>query len=297
MADLHINKKGWEFKWTPEEDRIIKENYTNKGYDELEQMLPNRSKKAIQARAFKLGVKFLSYNKDYFNIIDTPTKAYWLGFLYADGYTTIDDRWGLEIMKSDEEHLQNLLNEIEYSGKMKGRKRKNTETCSVLIKNKDMTNSLRQKGVIPNKTEVLTFPATEILNPMFYKDFIRGFFDGDGCVTYTVKPRVRKDRNNKVYSRAVREINFCCKSKLFIDVLDSILKENGICFNMYLNAKHNNLYYLRTSNVQTMRSFYDFIYSDSIPQNRLKRKYDKFSLLLEGGDAYHDKRTNYCITG
>jgi methylenetetrahydrofolate dehydrogenase (NADP+)/methenyltetrahydrofolate cyclohydrolase len=22
MADLHINKKGWEFQWTPEEDKI-----------------------------------------------------------------------------------------------------------------------------------------------------------------------------------------------------------------------------------------------------------------------------------
>ena len=297
MADLHINKKGWEFQWTPEEDNIIKENYTSKGYDELEQMLPNRSKKAIQARAFKLGVKYLSYNKDYFNKIDTPTKAYWLGFLYADGYTTIDDRWGLEIMKSDEEHLQNLLNEIEYSGKIRGRKRKSTETCSVLIKNKDMTNSLKQKGIIPNKTEVLTFPAKETLNPMFYKDFIRGFFDGDGCVTYTVKPRVRKDRNNKVYNRAYKEINFCCKSKLFIDVLDSILKKNCICFNMYLNVKHNNLYYLRTFNIQTIIRFYDFIYSGSTPKNRLKRKYDKFLLLLEGGDAYHDKRTNYCTTG
>lgn len=35
MVDLHINKKGWEFQWTPEEDKIIKENYTSKGYGEL----------------------------------------------------------------------------------------------------------------------------------------------------------------------------------------------------------------------------------------------------------------------
>ena len=28
------------------------------------------------------------YNKDYFNKIDTADKAYWLGFLYADGCVT-----------------------------------------------------------------------------------------------------------------------------------------------------------------------------------------------------------------
>lgn len=297
MADLHINKKWWGFKWTPEEDRVIKENYTSKGYEELERMLPSRSKKAIQARAFKLGVKYLSYNKDYFNKIDNPTKAYWLGFLYADGYTTIDNRWGLEIMLSDKEHLQNLLDEIEYTGRMRGRKRKNTETCSVLIKNRDMTNALKQKGVIPNKTEVLTFPDQDILNPLFYCDFIRGFFDGDGCITYVTKPVIREDRSNKVYNRIVKEVNFCCKSKSFIDILNSVLKTNNIDFNMYTNVKHNNLHYLRTSSIQTIRNFFDFIYSNSNPQNRLKRKYDKFLLLLEGGGVCHDKGTNYCITG
>ena len=60
MADLHINKNrgGWKYRWTQDEDNIIRRYYSTKGYDELEKMLPNRNKKAIQSRAFKLGVKF-----------------------------------------------------------------------------------------------------------------------------------------------------------------------------------------------------------------------------------------------
>lgn len=283
MADLHINRnKGWQYRWTQDEDDIIKKYYSIKGYDELEKMLPNRNKSAIQSRAFKLGVKFLSYNSEYFNEVDSPTKAYWLGFLYADGYTTNDDRWGLELMVSDKPHMQNLLNEIEYTGSIKDRKRDNTETCSFLIKNKAMTNSLISKGVVPRKTEILEFPSKDILNPIYYKDFIRGFFDGDGCVVYQIKTAPRKDRNNKIYDRLSKEVSFCCKSERFINKLNEILLENDICFNSFTDIKHNNLHYIRTAKLDTIKKFFDFIYKDSFEENRLKRKYDKFISLLEG---------------
>ena len=283
MADLHINRnKGWRYRWTQDEDDIIKKYYSTKGYDELEKMLPNRNKSAIQSRAFKLGVKFLSYNSEYFNEVDSPTKAYWLGFLYADGYTTNDDRWGLELMVSDKPHMQNLLNEIKYTGNIKGRKRENTETCSFLIKNKAMTNSLISKGVVPRKTEILEFPNEDILNPIYYKDFIRGFFDGDGCIIYQIRTAPRKDRNNKIYDRLSKEVSFCCKSERFINKLNEILLENDICFNFFTDTKHNNLHYIRTAKLDTIKKFFDFIYEDSVEENRLKRKYDKFISLLEG---------------
>lgn len=283
MADLHINQnKGWQYRWIQEEDDIIRRYYSIKGYDELEKMLPNRSKKAIQSRAFKLGVKFLSYNSGYFNEIDSPTKAYWLGFLYADGYTTNDDRWGLELMVSDKPHMQNLLNEIEYTGNIKDRKRNNTETCSFLIKNKTMTNSLVSKGIVPRKTEVLEFPSEDTLNPIYYKDFIRGFFDGDGCVFYQIRTIPRKDRNNKIYDKLSKEVSFCCKSEKFINKLNDILLENDIYFNSSTDTKHNNFHYIRTAKLDTIKKFFDFIYEDSVEENRLKRKYNKFISLLEG---------------
>lgn len=283
MADLHINQnKGWKYRWTQEEDDIIRKYYSLKGYDELEKMLPNRNKKAIQSRAFKLGVKFLNYNVEYFKVIDSPTKAYWLGFLYADGYTTNDDRWGLELMAPDKPHMQNLLNEIEYTGVIKGRRRENTETCSFLIKNKTMTDSLILKGVIPKKTEVLEFPDIDIVNPIYYKDFIRGFFDGDGCIVYKVIPRIRPDRNNRIYNSICKEVSFCCKSEKFIKKLNDVLTENNIHFNFYTDIKHNNLHYLRTGKMDTIKRFFDFIYNGSSDTNRLRRKYDKFIDLFEG---------------
>ena len=68
----------------------------------------------------------------------------------------------------------------------------------------------------------------------------------------------------------------------FINKLNEILLENDICFNSFTDIKHNNLHYIRTAKLDTIKKFFDFIYEDSVEENRLKRKYDKFISLLEG---------------
>ena len=67
-----------------------------------------------------------------------------------------------------------------------------------------------------------------------------------------------------------------------INKLNEILLENDICFNFFTDTKHNNLHYIRTAKLDTIKKFFDFIYEDSAEKNRLKRKYDKFISLLEG---------------
>lgn len=42
----------------------------------------------IHIRSHQESKKIYEYNENYFDTIDTPDKAYWLGFIYADGYIT-----------------------------------------------------------------------------------------------------------------------------------------------------------------------------------------------------------------
>ena len=281
MADLHINSnKGWKYKWTEYEDEIIRKYYNSGGYERVKKYIPHRTDSSIQARASKLGVRYLTYNKEYFNIIDSPTKAYWLGFLYADGYVTSDDRWGLELQLSDMSHMKNLLDELSYSGNIKTRDRKGIESCSFLIKNKDMTNSLKDKGVIPNKTCCLEFPSVDVLENKYYSHFIRGFFDGDGCVSYGYITKPRKDRNNKIYTRLHKEINIVCKADNFVKELLKIMLNNDITLHHNINRQHNNLNVIKTSSISDIINFYKYIYSDSNPTNRLNRKFNKFNDLF-----------------
>ena len=64
-------------------------------------------------------------NFNYFDKIDTPDKAYWLGFIWADGYIAkrerkqpngcvrIEYNLKLELQESDASHVQKFLDCIE----------------------------------------------------------------------------------------------------------------------------------------------------------------------------------------
>ena len=206
MSESNINKN-LNFKWSKEEDEVIINEYPKNGYEYVLSKLTNRSKKSIQQRAHKLGVSYLTYNENYFEDINTSEKAYWIGFLCADGYVTTGNRWGIELQNCDKSHIEKLLKSMEGNASPKERAREGkdkTKTIishSILFKNKKMYDDLVRNGVLPNKTYCLTFPNT--LDRKFYPDFIRGFIDGDGhyCLDYNTKPRA--DRGNKIYTRSI----------------------------------------------------------------------------------------------
>ena len=52
--------------------------------------------------------KQLNYNDDLFEIINTEEKAYWLGFIYADGYVSDEYSFEVSLSLKDKEHLMKL---------------------------------------------------------------------------------------------------------------------------------------------------------------------------------------------
>ena len=80
-------------QWTNDEIIFLKENYKTMTYKQMSEQL-NRTKSAIDLKINRLGLKKdkYTYNHDYFENIDSPQKAYWLGFIYADGGVAIDDK-------------------------------------------------------------------------------------------------------------------------------------------------------------------------------------------------------------
>lgn len=275
MADLHINtNRGWNNQWSIKEDEILQTIYPQGGWEEVMKILPNRNKSGIQQRAFKLNIKKLTYNENYFEVIDSSEKAYWLGFIYADGYVTSQNRWGIELSIQDYNHLEKLIIALDSNIQIKIRKRTNfikeTEMCSFQINNKKMFDDLLSKGVLRNKTYILKFPDEHIVDKRFYNDFIRGFYDGDG--SFTIIPFNSYYKNN-TYNNIQIEISLVCKNKVFIEKLQEIILKDTF-INARINyVKRDDLYSLRISNKKDCLTFINYLYGDS--SLFLERKYNK----------------------
>lgn len=130
------------------------------------------------------------FNENVFDIIDTEEKAYWLGFIFADGYISSRD-YGFELSLAgiDTEHLikfNNFMQHQKNNVKLGVTKVGNTEfqRCRWGIVNKHLWNVLNNYGCTPRKSNTLVFPKLDIFqNPSLIISFIRGYFDGDGCLS------------------------------------------------------------------------------------------------------------------
>lgn len=129
-------------------------------------------------------------NESYFDEIDTPNKAYILGFLYADGYNNrINNSVVLSLSKEDREILEKISEEVgsnkplfesDYVNKNDGTER---HMLILTMASKHMCEALEKWGLTQNKTFIITFP--DFLKEDLIPHFVRGYFDGDGCACST----------------------------------------------------------------------------------------------------------------
>lgn len=118
---------------------------------------------------------------NYFKEINTKEKAYWLGFLYADGYigqpTRNVLRVGVEIHKKDEILINRFATAIGFNLNHK-HYRKNKNHVYIRFANKKIIADLMRHGLKRNKSAILDLPVLGTLE--LYLAFLLGFYDGDG---------------------------------------------------------------------------------------------------------------------
>ena len=165
--------------------------------------------------------KDITYDKNFFDSIDTEEKAYWLGFIMADGYTRLDKnnnpaQMTIEISKKDIEMLNAFKKSIKSNHIIRERSRKTrtgkvSETCSIRISSQHLTKKLIGYGVIPNKTYI-GFINEEIFcdNEELIFHYLRGYSDGDGTIN--------KNKGNYVFKLVI-------KSKSILDTIANWIKK------------------------------------------------------------------------
>lgn len=127
------------------------------------------------------------FNYDYFEKIDSEEKAYWLGFIAADGNVREGKKsvnlFELSLKLSDSSHLEIFKDAINFKKPIL----KDHFRCRLMLADVVFCRNLIDKGVVPRKSLILKFPTEEQVPTELIRHFIRGYFDGDGCISNPLK--------------------------------------------------------------------------------------------------------------
>lgn len=224
----------------------------------------------VRSYAKKLGIvrpvgkpKEKTLDLTYFDTIDTPEKAYVLGFIYADGCNT-GKSLQIGIVAIDVEVLEFIKKELGSSDTLRFiPKYKPTwsDKYELRVTSKELSEKLTSVGCPTNKSLLLEFPSW--IPHKLMSHFIRGYFDGDGSVWC-----------NKSSGKSWH-VNFSCGSITFLTALHEYLHQRlGVHGKLYSLQKGYSLDFAKRNDVSNLL---DFFYKDSsFSMTRKRERYETF---------------------
>ena len=240
-----------------------------------------------------MGVRIYNFNQDFLSELNTPEKAYFLGLMYSDGCVYKDKSWenysvtfGQTELNKDIVYKINDLLESEYP--ILTTLRGSNMFYYVHYKSKQMFEDLNNLGVQPCKSLDCVFPSK--LPDRLMPHFIRGLFDGDGCVwNGKRKKMIVKDEKHpgKTRERIVHNVKFTYTGNYqFVNALQDYLvcklgfKKTKLNFSKAKETKH--ICTMEYSGRKQLKKFYDFIYKDAtIYGNTKKLKFEEIFCALD----------------
>lgn len=240
-------------------------NYSKMTYKEIanslnltESQIKHRIQRHLKIKPSKRKKHF--HNEVFFNE-ESANKFYVLGLISADG-NLFDDNCKNRYKVSVSLHVQdiellNKINEIVCKTKIVYT-RTTSKQSELVIYNKSIYNKIKSYGICERKSLNLDFPN---IPKEFEKDFIRGYFDGDGSIS------VGKMKN---YSKVT--IQFLGTENFLNTICKIINRELGISIKNVNNTK-SNVMCLRYFTKEA-RAILKWMYDDS--DLKLIRKYNKY---------------------
>ena len=218
---------------------------------------------------FKIDEKFFD--------IESSNLAYILGLWAADGNVSAkDNRLDLELNSLDYDLLEQIRNVIKSE-----RPIKIYQCQSGYVKNKlyfwsaHVKQKMIEYGIVPNKMYSPDFHVPYKLSKKYWIDYIRGFFDGDGCIK---KSSSITFELNSINHNFLKEIQQFFKEYYDIDTNISIahaLLNQPIMYRLYCYG-------------ESVKRIYTLLYTPNTLY--MQRKYDKWH------EYYNDIKLQETIT-
>lgn len=219
--------------------------------------------KGIETKRKRDNHNFKKYNvnQNYFNLIDDEIKAYWFGFILADGHVTKSkDHLMITLNKNDRTHLEKFRLDIESNHPIK--QRNDYDSFEINIGSSILCNELYNKGI--NNRKSWEIDIDKIINsiPMrLYNHFIRGIFDGDGCI----KIYKQTHYNKPLYHFSIVGL---------YDLLNFIKEQFDIDMSLKYDTRTKSTYELKTRSKGSIVKIREYLYKNATIY--LDRKYEDF---------------------
>lgn len=209
---------------------------------------------------------------NFFKKINTKEKAYALGLIYSDG--SIDKNgYAFSFVSKDYDQVYLFKSLLKSEHKICEIKSFDKKTEKIYVRytihicSKEMTKDLLNLGLHNSKSFSCNFPE---IDNRFIWHFIRGLFDGDGCIS------IMNKKDGKLAFSLILSGELKDKiKKIFNDIELNDTKDKI----MYKN-KDGVISSIKYTAYKDVKKIYDLIYEDS-NELRLSRKYLIFSTLKE----------------
>ena len=226
-------------------------------------------------------VQKYNFNENYFEKIDTEDKAYFLGFIVADGCVRDNKAkyMKLKLKYNDYNILEKFIKYTEYLGNVYYHKDK--KYCELTLSGEKIILDLNNLGIFSNKTMIVKYPniPRELEN-----HFMRGLFDGDGCIS------VRTVKENSRDTGPRGPVNICSGSIDFIETyVDKLNEYCGITKNK-IRCPKGTYYVIDWGSFSDIEKFYEFFYKDAtVYLERKKETFDNAVYISRSKIKYRKK--------
>ena len=213
-------------------------------------------------------------DENYFVCIDTESKAYILGFIYADGFVGDEKFNNIVIAVNDLEILEFIAKEFKFTGNIRKTKKGGFENSkcgySLNFSSKIMASRLREIGLYPNKS--LTIDTLPQIDKKLVRHFIRGYFDGDGSIVLS--------HNTSYYKAIDGVIKYIYPTYCFMILgtkgfLEEIIKEAEFNYAKIHNTKSEKIKCIKINAKKEFNNIFKYLYDNSTI--KLQRKYNKWN--------------------
>jgi len=219
-----------------------------------------------------------SVDESFFEVIDTPDKAYVMGWFFSDGSNSVSPNVAkIDVAKDSLDILEKIKEAIGSNARIIPMKNSANsyagENAQMLyrlgIYNKKVSKQIAALGICGNMTYTRTWPEwlTEDLEP----HFIRGLIDGDGCISIS---------NKNGFAIGYWGTEMMC------DGLSKVLSKIGVEHSHRTDKKGH--HFIRITKQAECIKFADYIYKDSTIH--LARKFGKYQTMKAIRDEKVHKR-------